>query len=168
MHVALRIFFIHFHPLPSTFNNFHPYSSNSWHHLRWLQSCLCLSLNDWEWFCSRLYVDLPWSVSYHYKLFLNAPTYKWDWIGWDWKSLNTSLLRPPCCCANNNNDNNNMSVTGGVQESSWQRLQLRQVWGNHCRGLPSPWRSSPPCCCHRPSPPSPLLTPFSEYDIQDA
>ena len=49
--------------------------------------------------------SLPWAVSDHQRMALNARTYKWMGLGWDWKSLNTSLLRAPLCGANNRQPN---------------------------------------------------------------
>ena len=43
---------------------------------------------------------LPWSVSDHQKMVLNAQTYNWDGMGLD-GPLNASLLRAPLCGADN-------------------------------------------------------------------
>ena len=36
-------------------------------------------------------IDLPWTVSDHHRMVLNAQTYNWIWMGW--KSVYASLLR---------------------------------------------------------------------------
>ena len=69
----------------------------------WLGYC-CLGLIWSALVClglqCRRYIDLlglPWAVSDHHRMALNARTYKWAGLGLGWESLNAGLLRALLC-----------------------------------------------------------------------
>ena len=114
-HISVISHFIHFHPfhhsihfhlLSSVFIHFHPFSSTFPHfiHFHPLLSIFihCHPFSSTFIHFHPKFATLPWSVSDHHRLVLNAQTYKW--IGWDWKSLNASLLGALFCGANHFNE----------------------------------------------------------------